>query len=470
MTPSELGLKYLLWGLVFIMNPDINIIDILPDFIGCLFIMKGLYNISQIYPQFNDSLENFRKFAIISVLKTVSLPVLFIISASEITWLLLLSFVFGCLEIFYGLVSFSTLFEGFYYSAERGAGVSVFNGYDKIKTFTLIFICFKPLAAFLPEMTSLSSEDYGTVTDTGIVSFAKLRLPLMAIFFVIALAVGIVWYIFTRKYLKKVLSDEEYILSLCEKYYSYKENSPQLVERRVVLSALMLFLAAAVCSIEIKLDGINYIPHMLGAFFFILAFSKVKKIFGKGAKAGIVLSYLYFALSSVSWGFSFFFTKKYIVSSSTEVGLALGYGQQIAAYLGSNEEITNSFTIMCVLYVIESLAFVSVLVLAGKILAKMLIRHGGKPIYELGQCHDMKVILRSTAVERLWITLTVVLGTASAILGACQLIFVTAEINLWIFDFALRICWAVIFVFACDKIKESVKEKYIYLKADEKDL
>jgi len=83
MTPSELGLKYLLWGLVFIMNPDINIIDILPDFIGCLFIMKGLYNISQIYPQFNDSLENFRKFAIISVLKTVSLPVLFIISASE---------------------------------------------------------------------------------------------------------------------------------------------------------------------------------------------------------------------------------------------------------------------------------------------------------------------------------------------------------------------------------------------------
>ncbi len=107
MTPAQLGLKYLLWGIIFIMNPNVNIVDILPDFIGCLFIMKGLYSVSQIYPQFDDSLGYFRKFAIISVFKTVSLPVLFIISATEITWLLLLSFVFGCLEIFYGFMSFS---------------------------------------------------------------------------------------------------------------------------------------------------------------------------------------------------------------------------------------------------------------------------------------------------------------------------------------------------------------------------
>ena len=91
MTPSELGMKYLLWGIVFIMNPNINIVDILPDLIGCLFIMKGLYNVSQIFPHFNDASVYFRNFAIVSAAKTVSLPVLFIVSASEITWLLLLS-------------------------------------------------------------------------------------------------------------------------------------------------------------------------------------------------------------------------------------------------------------------------------------------------------------------------------------------------------------------------------------------
>lgn len=470
MTPAQLGLKYLLWGIIFIMSPNVNIVDILPDFIGCLFIMKGLYSVSQIYPQFDDSLGYFRKFAIISVFKTVSLPVLFIISATEITWLLLLSFVFGCLEIFYGFMSFSSLFEGFYYSAQRGAGESVFGGYDKMKVFTLLFICFKPLAAFLPEVVSLSSEDYGTVTETGVVSYARLRLPLMVLFFVAALAVGIVWYIFMRKYLKRVFADEMYMTSLCEKYYRYKEDSPQLVERRTVLSTLMLFLAAAVCSLEIKLDGINYIPHMIGAFFFILAFARVKKIFGKSARAGMILSYAYLVLSSVSWGFSFFFTKKYIISSSKDVGLALGYGEQIAAYLGSNEEITTNFTVMCVLYAVEILAFIAVLIFAGKTLREVLIRHGGKPIYELGQCHDMRVILRSTARERAWTAFAILLGIASAVLGVCQIVFVTSEANLWVFDLALRICWVVVFAAVCDKIKESVKEKYIYIKADEKDL
>ncbi|MBR2431502.1 MAG: hypothetical protein IKB23_01160, partial [Clostridia bacterium] len=79
-------------------------------------------------------------------------------------------------------------------------------------------------------------------------------------------------------------------------------------------------------------------------------------------------------------------------------------------------------------------------------------------------------ILRSTALERMWIGITVALGTLSSILGVCQLVFVTADINLWVPDLALRICWVIIFVLACDKIKESVKEKYIYIKADEKDL
>ncbi|MBR3715887.1 MAG: hypothetical protein IKM18_08270 [Clostridia bacterium] len=470
MTPSELGMKYLLWGIVFIMNPNINIVDILPDFIGCLFIMKGLYNVSQIFPHFNDASVYFRNFAIVSAAKTVSLPVLFIVSASEITWLLLLSFVFGCLEIFYGIMSFSSLFEGLYYSAERGAGGAIFSGYEKIRTLTIFFICFKPLASFLPEITSLSSGDYGTVTENGVVNYAKFRLPLMVAFFVIALAFGIVWYVLMRRYLKRVLSDDEYMSSLCEKYYRFKEDSPQLVERRIVLSSVLLFMAAAICSLEIKLDGINYIPHMIGAVFFILAFARVRKIFGKQARVGIILSSIYTALASLSWGFSFFFTKKYIISSSTEVGLALGYGEQIAAYLGSNEEITRSFTVMCALYAIETLSFIAVVIFAGKILSKVLIRHGGKPIYELGQCHDMRVILRSTALERMWIGITVALGTLSSILGVCQLVFVTADINLWVPDLALRICWVIIFVLACDKIKESVKEKYIYIKADEKDL
>jgi cbb3-type cytochrome oxidase subunit 1 len=66
--------------------------------------------------------------------------------------------------------------------------------------------------------------------------------------------------------------------------------------------------------------------------------------------------------------------------------------------------------------------------------------------------------------------LCVILGVASAILGVCQIALVASEINLWVTDLAIRICWVAFFVAVCDKIKESAKEKYIYIKADEKDL
>ena len=43
-----MNLGYLLLGLVFLFNPNINVIDVLPDVIGCLFILKGLSKLSDL--------------------------------------------------------------------------------------------------------------------------------------------------------------------------------------------------------------------------------------------------------------------------------------------------------------------------------------------------------------------------------------------------------------------------------------
>ncbi len=466
MTASALGLKYIVWGLVFLMNPNVNIIDILPDFIGYLFIIRGLYAVSAIYPHFRDALTNFRNLVIISVAKTVSLPVVFIVASTEITWLLLLAFVFGGLEIFYGVVAFSKLFEGIYYSAERGAGSAVFVGYDNIRLFTVIFACFKPIASFLPELTNLSSSEYGTVTETGIVSYAQFRIPLTIFVLLLALAVGIVWFVMARKYFKRLLSDGEYVSSLAEKYSRFANDSPHLVDRRIVLSSVTLFTAAALLALELKLDGINYIPNFVAGAFFIAAFFRVKNIFPKIAKTGLVTSCAYTAVSAVNWGFSVFFTTKYIVINKTQIGMQVGYGEQISSYLGTNAEISRSFDIMCILNALEAVAFSVTLFFVGKALVAALMRHGGKHIYELGQVHDKKVLLRSTALERFWIVLTVVLGIFSAVLAFLQIALVATEYNLWVIDIAVRIVWVVLFIHTADKIKDSTKEKYIFIKTE----
>lgn len=466
MTASTLGLKYIVWGLVFLMNPNFNIIDILPDFIGYLLIIRGLYAAASIYPHFRDSSTYFRYLTIISVIKTLSIPVIFIISATEITWILLLAFIFACLEIFYGVLAFSKLFEGIYYSAERGEGSEIFVGYDNIRLFTIVFVCFKPIASVLPELTSLSSSEYGTVTETGIVSLAQLRLPLTILVVAISLVVGIVWFVMARKYFKRLLADGQYLSSLAEKYARFRSESPHLVDRRTVLSAVSVFAVAAILSLELKLDGVNYIPDFIAGISFIAAFYRIRNIFSRLARKGLLISSVYTAVSCVSWGFSVFFTEKYIISSSTQVGMAVGYGQQIASYLGNSSEVTGSFNLLCALSALEALLFAVTLFFVGRALAASLMRHGGKPIYELGQAHDKRVILRSTAVERFWIAVTVTLGVLSAVLSFLQLALVATEYNLWIVDIAIRLVWVVVFTHTADKIKDSTKEKYIFIKSE----
>lgn len=463
---SDLGLKYILVGIIFLMNPNISVIDVLPDFIGYFFILKALWPVSVMYPHFRDASDSFRRLAFVSIVKTVIFPVIFIVAPSEITWLLLLSFVFAVIEIFYSLVAFSKLYEGIYYSAERGAGKKLFDGYDNSRLFTVIYVCFKPIAAFIPELTSLSGGGYGTVTENGIPDHLGLRIPLMIVMLVISLAVAIAWYVTTRRYFKNVLSDSEYISSLYEKHKVFEVKNPHIIDRRITLSALAIFTAGAFFAIELKLDGINYIPNFIAGGFFIAAFIRLRKIFPKMARTGILTSLIYSVISAAGWGFSIFFTSSYIISNSNEIGMAVGYGQQVAAYLAANEKITMHFITMCTIFAIEALIFSVLLVIIAKTLKACLMRHGGRPIYELGQMHDKNVLLRSTRAERVRIAFAVALGIVSAGLSVVQMVLVATDYSLWVIDIGVRIAWACLFASACDKIKESSKEKYIFVNTE----
>ncbi|MBE6618262.1 MAG: hypothetical protein E7626_00595 [Ruminococcaceae bacterium] len=466
MEASKIKFRNIVIALVFLMNPCINIIDILPDFVAYLIIMRTLYAGAALYPHFRDSYTAFRNLTIISIAKTLSLPIIFIVSSTEMTWLLILAFAFGGLEIFYGVIAFSKLFEGIYYSAERTAGSKVFEGYDRARVFTVVFSIFRPVAAFFPELTLLSGGEYGTVTETGVISYADLRIPLTIFMIIFSLAVGIFWFVCAKKYFKALFSDNEYISAIREKYARFSVESPHLIDRRVVLSAVSLFAVGAILALELKLDGVNYIPNFAAAVLFIAAFSRLKAIYPKLSLYGIAASSLYALTSAVSWGFSVFFTAKYIVINKNQIGMQIGYGQQVASYLGTSAQVSRDFDVLRILLALEGLAFIIVLFFVTRALKEALLRHGGKYIYELGQVHDRKVLLRSTVGERVLVLLTLALGILSAILSVLQMALVATDYNLWIYDVLLRIAWVVLFIHTSDKIHESAKEKYIFIKSE----
>ena len=104
---SALSLTMIGTGAVFLFNPVFNIIDVLPDFIGCLFIMNGLHIISEI----NDSAASSRRaFGILAIFSAIKLCVCAALPYVSDTFPVLMSFVFGVIETVFLISGFLSMF------------------------------------------------------------------------------------------------------------------------------------------------------------------------------------------------------------------------------------------------------------------------------------------------------------------------------------------------------------------------
>ena len=65
------------FGMLFFCNPCFAVIDILPDFIGCLLIFAGLSRVSLIQGSMREARFAFLKLAAVDILKTVALLIVF---------------------------------------------------------------------------------------------------------------------------------------------------------------------------------------------------------------------------------------------------------------------------------------------------------------------------------------------------------------------------------------------------------
>lgn len=121
-----MNLGYLLLGLIFLFNPNINVIDVLPDVIGCLFILKGLSKLSDLNRHIASAKAKFRRLAWVALFKSfVSLftsglldEILYemglsiLVDIFDSTMVLVFVFIFGIFELVYMIPAFISLFEG----------------------------------------------------------------------------------------------------------------------------------------------------------------------------------------------------------------------------------------------------------------------------------------------------------------------------------------------------------------------
>ena len=309
---KNLGIGQILLSAVFLFNPEVSVIDPLPDFIGYLLLAAGL----MMFADLNETLAAARKLffilAAVSGAQFLSVFVLFgirVAIAREMDFLLF-PFCFGTVSVILAIPAFKFLFDGLLYLGTRYDGTAVFRGNDResakprrsrsatdrLRVLTYGFLIAKTAMMILPEFAVLSAYD----RDLGAVDWSRF-LPLFRIgAILVMLPVGIVWLCRYIGYFRAVRDDREFIDILTEKYRSEVLPKESVFVLRTVFGAFLLLGCAAVFSMDFYLNRYNVLPDFVAGICIFLAVLLMRKYLAK-PKLLLAGSAVYTVVSAAEW-------------------------------------------------------------------------------------------------------------------------------------------------------------------------
>ena len=278
---------------VFLFNPNITIVDPLPDIFGYIIICFALTRLAFLNEALYDAKQAFERMVLVDAGKLLAILWVFGIEAisERNTGLLLWSFVFGVLESIFAIPAFMKLFNGFSTLGDFHVNSSIHakgrrgkKSYtDSLKLFSVFFVVFKALFTCLPELTVLQTTTYDETSQ--FFSLYRYIAVIRGLCFVPVFIVGLVWLITSIRYFSRISKDKEFLSSLNEEYMKKKISKSGAFVIKDVKTATLFFLLAGILTLDFNLDGINVLPDILVvismalAFFYFTKTAKIKKTF-----------------------------------------------------------------------------------------------------------------------------------------------------------------------------------------------
>ena len=294
-------------GCVFLADPTVNILGLLPDSLGYLFLLVALSPLAETVPHFDEAREGFRKLLYVSLLKIpVGLYTLSLLASSprDLPVFAVLALGFGILEFLFLFPALRNLFDGFFALAARfdvtEADELPRGTLGGLRILTVLFFGVRILAGALPSFTLLGSDDSmgGLVIDT------RRFVPLTFLAFLITLVFAVLW-------LSRMIPYLRCICPLCDASEKIQKRQVELIptmealeKRRRVHTLTLLLTLGAFSSIDLWFDDYNFLPDFLsGVFFFLLALFAIRYGFASRRRAlpCMTLSALYALCSLGGW-------------------------------------------------------------------------------------------------------------------------------------------------------------------------
>ncbi len=459
-----LGLGWVMIGAFFLISPYFAVADVLPDFIGYAFILKGLYCLSDMNDRIEEASRLFRRLLILSCVRVVLLLFIFGVAApaERPTMQLLCCFVMAILDCMTLIPAWKNLSGGLIYLGTRHEGKAVFDKCypggeprsalsltESTFLFTTVFLVAREILSVLPELTVLSHSLGGAEMERPIGLYDYIGL-LRGISAAIVLVFGVIWLFKFIRYFSHLLKDGIFFENLRQKYEAEVLTRPELFARRGVKCAMIFLCVALVFTVDFFLDDVCVTPDFIFGILSVIALLILRKyIKTPWWNAAMALSVLYIPLTACEWLLQQFYFR---LSEG-----ASAYRRADVYYQWVNMNVVRAVTLIVGLVL---------MVLLVKVLEEIVRRYTGFSVtaYDSAQPSERVREVHKDLTTRLWIAfgLGVLSSAASQIYMAVLPVMENTLWEMWgAADFLLTGIFVAFFVHTVTLIFEQIDYKYM---------
>ena len=267
---------------IMLFNPNINLYDVLPDFIGYIILARLFERAADAAPYFEEARAAFVKLAYVSIAK---IPAIVIVTTTRMgnvqdhDIVALMTLIFAVLEILFIIPAAKNAFDALLYLGQRTDAQSLIKSgsltsTEALKSFTLVFLIFKSLIYSLPEMLRITrSVEIGS---TESIMYGSRYYPWAILAsLVIGSACGGIWLNRMIKYVYAIKQEGNFFSAIDSMITEEaREAYDERLKKRSVSRSFMLFNICAVLSFDLifqNYNSIDLIPGFLQGITFTLA-------------------------------------------------------------------------------------------------------------------------------------------------------------------------------------------------------
>lgn len=500
---KNLGFGYIIASFFFLFNPDINIIDVLPDAFGYILMCAGLTQLSFINPSLEEAGEKFKKMIFVSLGKFAAVVLLFgLFNERERPYgFLLFAFSFLVLDLIFLIPAVKALFEGIVYLAGQHKSEVAYRRkrvkdilskrnidhlpnrkkekliarqerinrraakkktyVERIYRYTVVFFVIKAMGYVLPEFTVLTKDEY--IENSFIMYMYENIGKYRILAFLIVLILGIIWICKATAFFVRLCKEKSFIDKLKDDFVVKVLPREGLFVKRAIKNALIMFGAGAIFGIDfhvsVTFDNIasagislskitlNVIPDVISAFFF-LAGAIILRNYISNHKKLLVASSVYMGCS--------------LAASALKVYFLITYGSFSAI-----DHVYDAYTLfytVCTATVVENIAFLVTVLMFALFMIELIQKYTG--YIPSNPDHTTKGLLDSMHKElsvKIWVA--VAFAVLSAVFAPVYDFMLVerhffAQIS-WVLDFAFQAAFAFFTVHALLEVSDEVNSRYM---------